>query len=411
MNSRDWQITNGNLVLPDGVRATGGCVISDGRIRRLLDADQDEDGLLNLNLHGLAVYPGLVNAHDSLIATYHAFTSDNRPYQNWLAWDNDLKSSPLFRERMLLDIGQLYELGAYRNLISGVTSVADHIPHFVRRGAPENLPVHLLEDFGISHSICSYSLGWGEGPAEEYRRAEQNDLPYITHIAEGFDRESRASLRNLEKEGGLGKHSLLVHGLSLDEGDLDRIAAAGAAIAWCPTANLALYDKTGPMDAADERGINLCLGTDSAMTGSVNLMEEMRAAHKFFEEREKTLAPQKLFEMVTANAAWALRLTGRGVIAEKGWADLLVLRGKYPDDPFQSLLEADPAQVYLVVKEGMPVYGDAALEPVFTELGVVFDRIRVGDSEKIIVKGIRKLLDGVKAASGTEKEFDFLPVH
>jgi aminodeoxyfutalosine deaminase len=51
-------------------------------------------------------------------------------------------------------------------------------------------------------------------------------------------------------------------------------------------------------------GFNICLGTDSlASNESLSLFAEMRAFHR----SEPAISPQKILEMVTANAALALR--------------------------------------------------------------------------------------------------------
>ncbi|MEQ9365415.1 MAG: hydrolase, partial [Leptospirales bacterium] len=168
MNPQDWQITNATLATGDAIENTAGLHIVDGKIQAILGGGEEIPELLNLNLHGLSVFPGWINSHDSLLATYEAFRGEGAPYLNWLAFDNQLKASPLFKERMLVGVEDLYRLGAVRNLVAGVTTVADHIPHFVRRPFQDaSLPVRLLPDFGISHSICSYSLEWGDGPRAE----------------------------------------------------------------------------------------------------------------------------------------------------------------------------------------------------------------------------------------------------
>lgn len=411
VNPGEWQITNANLVLPEGKRKPGGCIFSRGRIRSLLDRTASDPDLLNLNLHGFFVYPGLINAHDSLIASYHPLPDSDPPCTNWLAWDNQLKSSPIFRERMLLEIEELYRLGAYRNLLSGATTVVDHIPHFVRKSAPSDLPLYLLPDFGISHSACSYSLDWGEGIGAEYEKARKKGLPYIIHIAEGFDRENRDSLRHLEEMGGLGENTVLVHGLSLSEDDLDRIARAGASLVWCPHSNLNIYGKTAPIDRILARGIPVSLGTDSAMTGSVNLFSELKKARRILEEKTgDSPDPEQLFRMVTENAARSFRLGDRGMITGNAVADLLIMEGKYPEDPYRSLIEAEPGDIFLVIGEGRPLVGDPAVEPIFAELNVEFDRFTVQGVEKLVFRGLKNVLENVAEAVGRYVAFHFLPV-
>ena len=411
MNKKNWQINNAKIILPEK-SLPGGCQISKGEISKLLGPNETLPDQLSLNLNGLALYPGLINAHDTLMATYHPFRGENTPYHNWLAWDNELKSSDLFKERMLLEIEQLYLLGAYKNILGGSTTVVDHIPHFVRKKIGESLPVTLLPDFGISHSVCSYALNWGEGIRKEYDRAEKSGLPYITHIAEGNDRESVESLTILEEKSGLGENSVLVHGLSLSDTDLEKIADAGASLVWCPSVNMHLYHKTMPIQSAFKHGINVTLGTDSAMSGSTNLLNEMRFAADYYQkEYGESLSDRKLFEMVTVNSARAFKMEGRGMIAEKCAADLLILANKDAGDPYRALLEARPEDIYLLVRDGNPLFGAEELEPIFQEMEIATDKIIVNGTRKIICGGIRNLLDSIVAVTGIRREFPFLPVN
>jgi cytosine/adenosine deaminase-related metal-dependent hydrolase len=240
-----WQLTNGTLLLPDGPRKLSGLLVSGGRIEEVLAPGDDQPDILTLNLHGALVIPGLINSHDTLMATYLPTKGENWPHLNWLSFDIETKRSSLFRERMLLDVETLYRLGSLKNLESGVTAVVDHVPDFVRNPFLSSMSVEILPDFGIAHSVCSYSLGWGQGLEAEHKRAVENDLPFILHIAEGFDPESELSLRVLDRAGCLSEHTVLVHGLSLSNDDLDRIAEAGAHFVWCPSANLFAYTRTG----------------------------------------------------------------------------------------------------------------------------------------------------------------------
>ncbi len=409
MIDRAWQITNATIVSgdpADEVRRTSGLRVQGRHIEAVMDAGEELDDLLTLNLHGLAVFPGLINSHDSLLATYHAYTPEDRPCLNWLAFDNQLKASALFKERMLLGSADLYLLGAYRNLVAGTTAVVDHIPHFVRRPLTEQTPIALLDDFGISHSICSYSLGWGDGARREYERAAENDLPYIVHIAEGFDAESAGSLAQLDAEGGLGEHTVLVHGLALSDQDLNRIAEVGASLVWCPVSNLKIYDRTMPVRKALERGINVCLGSDAAMYGSANLLADLAAAAQHLEQHGGFDGAQ-LSAMVSTNPARAFRWKDRGHLRQGGLADFFVLRGKDPVDPHRSLTHAELSEVYLVVRNGRPVYGDESLEKVFTEAGVIFDRLSIGGQSKIMEAGLKKLLESIRSVTGRSDDFHF----
>ena len=108
--------------------------------------------------------PGLINCHDHLLGTYSPRVGDRKPYLNWLIWDNDLKASPIYAERQQVESSDLYMLGGYRHLISGVTSVQDHIPHFVQDTFKKPVPIRMIDQFTLSsHSVGSFALPWGEG--------------------------------------------------------------------------------------------------------------------------------------------------------------------------------------------------------------------------------------------------------
>jgi cytosine/adenosine deaminase-related metal-dependent hydrolase len=411
MTITEWEISNANLILPGEISGPVDLCISSGRITGISGPSAPLPDLLHLNLHGLALFPTLINAHDSLLATYDSVRGAGWPYLNWLAFDVDVKSSVAFKERLLIDAESLYLLGAYKNLLGGSVYVIDHIPDFVRAPFVNNLPVSILEDYGIAHSHCSYSLGWGAGTATEYTRAQKENLPFITHIAEGYDPESQNSLGRLYEEGGLGDRSVLIHGLSLSDRDLDRIADAGASIVWCPTANMQVYNECAPVRAILERGINLCIGTDSAMTGSADMLSELRAAASIYRQRfGEELEPERIFEMATRNAAKAFRMTSVGSIGKGMAADFFVLKNSPGRNPHEALLDANQRDIYLLVHNGVPLYGDSDLSEFFELCGVPYDTILVHGEEKIVVKGLEALLKGIGLNVGYEKHFSFLPV-
>jgi len=407
----DWQLTNATLITPNGPRIASGLRISGSIIESILEPGQSEKNLPVINLHGLPVFPGLINSHDTLMATYHTFTGKNAPYLNWLAYDNELKSSEIFRERMMLELHELYLLGAYKNIFSGVTTVVDHIPEFVRLPYQEILPISLLEHYAITHSVCSYSLGWGEGLRKEIAKAKTEGIPFITHIAEGFDPESKSSLKRLNEEEGLDDHTVLVHGLTLNSSDISLIAEKGSHMVWCPTSNLNLYNTTMPVHEIIEQGINLCIGTDSAMTGSGDLFAELRKARDYYYSAfGERISSEQLFHMVTTNASKAFQLDDRGFLMEGLRADLMVLEGPYPESPYDCLVEAKSEDIYLLTHAGRPIYGNIMLQSFFDMTETEYEKIIVNGKPKLIYKGIGNLLDSLKMRNLYDKKFDFLPL-
>ena len=103
---------------------------------------------------------------------------------------------------------------------------------------------------------------------------------------------------------------------------------------WCPSSNVSTYGRTVAADALNS-GLRIALGTDSALTAQVDLIDEIAVAR-----RTHQLAIEELFEMVTRRSACILRLTdGEGTIREGGAADLLIVedRGQTPAEALHEL--------------------------------------------------------------------------
>jgi hypothetical protein len=137
---------------------------------------------------------------------------------------------------------------------------------------------------------------------------------------------------------------------------------------WRPKSNVSLYglgtdlSRTANIPAAIERGITVALGTDWSISGSQNLLDELRFADQIDNAQwGDVLSPKLLVQMVTKNAARALGLqTVLGELASGHKADLLVIGGDRAR-PYDALLAAAPRDIRLVAVGGRILYGDMAL--------------------------------------------------
>ena len=102
------------------------------------------------------------------------------------------------------------------------------------------------------------------------------------------------------------------------------------------------------MEALLERGLNVCLGTDSlASNDSLNLFSEMRAARKNYPK----LAAQNLLEMVTVRPARALKMErDLGKIAVGYLADLIAIPFTGAgDEVYEAIIEnRDPIEWMMI---------------------------------------------------------------
>jgi len=405
---KEWGISGVTVLTPDDVLNNTSIDIRNNLIERV-SKDKPRAGF-SIEIKGGVLTPGLINAHDHLLGTYYPKVG-NGPYENWLPWDNDLKSAPVYEERQQIENRDLYLLGAYRNLVSAVTTVSDHIPHFVSEPFLDILPTRAIRDYALAHSVASFALAWGEDIATEYQRALKKDIPFITHIAEGFDDETRRDLETLERNGGLGDHSVLVHGIAFTVEDIKRIRQKGASVVWCGDSNIFMFNKTANVKAMLDEGVNVCIGTDSPMSGGENLLYEMKFDKAFFKKQYGSELPDRqIIKMVTTNPAKAFHLKKTGQIKSGFVADLAVFAAK-SKDPYESVVSAGLKDVLLVVIDGRPAYGSAEYAGLFDEMKIGYQRITMDGAEKVVVGDLTGLLARINRAVGFKKEFPFLPVN
>ncbi|MEW5815263.1 MAG: amidohydrolase family protein [Spirochaetota bacterium] len=359
------------------------------------------------------VYPALINIHDHLRGDYLPRVGPRRGrfYLNWSYWDNDLKSSKVYKERSNISAEDCYFLGAYKNLFSGVITVNDHFPHEMNSEFIPKLPVRVVTEYTLAHECSSFDLKWGDGIEIEFKRAREKNYPFITHLEEGFDKESQDGIFILENLGCLDDHDVLVHCIGFSDKDILLAKEKDVHIAWCPASNIFMFNVTCKIRKILQAGINVSIGTDSTHTGSINLLEEMRYGRRVYRSMYgEDLSARLITEMVTINPAKAFRKDNLiGSLKEGKLADILVIMPK-DSDPYEALIKTNIEDIVLLLQEGTPIYGSPDYEELF--------KLRNADYSKVVVRGRQKLVKGdpagllarVREAVGFKKELDYMPI-
>ena len=404
----EWEVINGNIITPTKQIANGHLSVKNNKIDKI---GRGAGSLsMQVDLNGLLVFPGLIDCHDHLLGTYLPRVGDRKPYMNWLMWDNDLKASPIYAERQQIESADLYLMGGFRHLITGVTTVQDHMPHFVQDIFKQDAPIRIVDNFAMAHSIGSFALKWGEGIEREHDLALEKNIPFITHCSEGFDAETKNSVSVLAEKNALSKQTVLVHGIAFSDADIELLAQNQVNVVWCPVSNLYMFEITARVKELREKGVNVVLGTDSPMSGSVNIFEEFYIAKSYYASHYNEYLPDKdLVDMVTTNAAEAMCLPDLGTLVEGNRADFIVIYGD-PIRPYESLIEMSFENIMLVVIDGRPRYADQIFIPVFEALDIDYQKVKVVNNKKIVAGDILGLLDRVRKAVGFKKELAYLPV-
>jgi hypothetical protein len=191
---------------------------------------------------------------------------------------------------------------------------------------------------------------------------------YVVHVAEGVDQTARNEFATLASRAGgclISPKTTIVHGTALGTAEFSTMAVNGMKLVWSPKSNIFLYGGTTRIDLAIAAGVStIALAPDWALGGSVNLLDEIRFADQIdgvlFGD---ILTPERLFRMVTIDAARALAVDGALGSLEVGKrADIAVIGG-YGPAPYDALLLATPPSVRLVVVDGRALFGDPQLMP------------------------------------------------
>ena len=403
-------VKGGHIVSPDFIIQGAAITVENDKIVKIGQPEPSADFEIQLDSTDL-VFPAMINSHDHMLGTYYPRVGTG-PYINWLPWDNDLKAHPLYEERSKIANIDLYYVSAYRNLISGVTTVSDLIPHVVNEGFIDKMPLRVIRNYNVEHEGSSFDLKWGQGTSVEHAEAVKNDRPFITHLEEGFDEESTLGVDMLAHLKALDEHTVLIHGIAFSDADIDLLAKNKVNVVWCPTSNYFMFKETTNIKRLLEKGVNVSLGTDSPMSGGLNILEEMQFAYSLYKEMyHEELDYKTIVKMVTTNAAKAMRLKTLGKIEIGYTADLMVVRGGDPQNPYKSLVNSWFDGIRLVTHDGVPVYGDGDQLESFKKFHSHYQLLEVNGKERIVIgKPVdlyKRIWDNVKF----KKVFPFFPVN
>ncbi len=185
--------------------------------------------------------------------------------------------------------------------------------------------------------------------------------PLLTHVLEtkvqvttGREFYGKTVVAHLGDLGALSDRLTVAHGIWLTDNDVERLAAAGTAVAHNPISNLKLGSGVMRLAALREAGVPLCLGTDgSSSNDSFNMFEVMKVAallHKVTspDYRRWPSARDVLDITLRGGARATLQQRRIGTLTPGALADIVLLR---VDDPAFIPLH-DPANHLVYCENG-----------------------------------------------------------
>jgi len=342
---------------------------------------------------GGVIYPGLIDLHNHPFYDMRSLWTPQRstPYASRSQWRQE--------SRFQRDIGSLDAYWSFaeeetlkyvelKALVGGVTTLQGLDPIVFGRETPREgrLVRHVeRERRGDGRPVAAGFVDRPDvaDPYALFRRTMANGTVVIYHLAEGSDPDLGRDFDELYENGCLGPRFVGIHANALNAEQFRRWADQGGTLVWSPLSNLWLYGQTTDVASARHAGLRICLGPDWSISGSKNLLGELKVADLWNQHHLKGLfSDQELCEMVTSSPADAVDLGDRvGRIRVGLRADLVVMAQRH-GDPYRNLIESTEDHVLLVAVGGRVCYGSPELVRA-TRVGNV-EPLRVGSATRAV---------------------------
>lgn len=349
-------------------------VDADGRIAALAPSDTQTTAARSIDISGMVVVPGLIQAHVHLCQTLFRGLAEE---QRLLAWLRE-RIWPLEAAHDPASLHASARLGLAELLLGGTTAILDmatvhHTDALFHAAAESGLrytggkalmdagdgvPPGLLESTAIAlRDNDQLADKWHEAEGGRLRyaysprfvltatydlmrsigaRARANNLLVHTHASEQRDEvdvvRQRFGVTNIRLLANLGlgeTNACFAHCVWPEPDEFDVLASGGATVVHCPSCNMKLGSGAAPIVEYLERGVNVALGADGAASNNrLDGWEELRLAGLLsrFRDGPPGVSALELFEMATVGGARALGLDADiGSIEVGKFADLCVL--------------------------------------------------------------------------------------
>jgi formimidoylglutamate deiminase len=169
------------------------------------------------------------------------------------------------------------------------------------------------------HSVRACPPAWLE---QIGRHGEREELVLHVHadeqpreVEECLAEHGVRPIELLARSGCLGPRTTIVHATHATDAELDLVAETGARVCLCPTTEANLGDGFAPVAWLRERGIPICIGSDSNVR--IDPLEELRELDGIARRqtmRRNLVSPDELLRVGAAEGAVALGLVEWGSV-------------------------------------------------------------------------------------------------
>ena len=291
----------------------GGCIVALGYSQDVTAAWQARE---ILDLSGMLVMPGLVNAHTHAAMTFLRGLADDMPLMDWL----QQKIFPVEQGLTpnLVRLGSL--LGFAEMLRTGTTSCVDmYIFEAAVLEAADKAGLRCLAGEGVFNfpSACcpdaDAALACTREMAQRWaghnrlhvavmphsvytttaaqltacrELADELGLPLHIHLAEtrqetalSLEQHGLRPVAHADRLGLLRPGTILAHVVDVDADEIALLARRGVSVVHNPSSNMKLASGVAPVPAMLDAGVRLALGSDGAASNNrLNMFTEMGRA-------------------------------------------------------------------------------------------------------------------------------------
>lgn len=361
-------IKNGKVLLfkdNDVVIENNDIKIKDGKIAKIGSELEIEDGEKVIDAKDKVVMPGLINTHTHIAMSIFRGTFEGCSLYTWL----NEKIWPIEAKLTKEDVYNASMLSIAEMISTGTTCFNDHyfFSEEIRKAVEETGMRAVLtrvlmdidgDDAGqtridefekfyqtrdenndlITYTVSPHGLYTCSSKCLEKasRLARKYNLPVHVHFLESID-----EIEDIKKMHGMtgtqvlkkyfdGIHTILAHGVKLNDKDVEELKNMDIGIAHNPISNLRLGCKIADTTKYIKNNINVALGTDGQGSGNnLDMFEALRCACLIqggIHENEDRITSKDAIKMVTINGAKLLKIDDKvGSIEEGKDADIILV--------------------------------------------------------------------------------------
>ncbi len=376
------------VILGDGIVYAGGQVLIDEEgIISCVGCDcakaSGADSATKISCPSTVISPGLINAHDHINFQASPSVRTDERYEHRHDWRKGNDGHTLLSSGGNAKNSEI-RWAEIRQLMSGTTSVVGATYSAVgNQGFLRNLDAPPAGQEGLDAGVAAvnsdtFPLGDSSGlelsqgcayPSIAGAKDIPADSAYLPHVSEGIESSAANEFFCLTADKGvgiLGDRSAFVHGIGLTAKDIAAMGQTHTSLVWSPRSNVSLYGDTAQISLFAKSQVNIALGTDWTISGSMNMLRELKCADSLNQTRfNNALSDEALWRAAPVGGAIATRTEHRiGRLAVGLLADMAVFKRK-GSTVHRSVIDAEPSDVVLTMRAGKVLFGDKALVQAF----------------------------------------------